>query len=436
VDWVVFLALMVAMLVVLMLLGIPIAFVFMGLALLGAVIVWGGDEGMRLLTLNIRASVSRFSLLPIVAFTMLGAIMFSSGVGQLLLRTLGKIVGALPGRLSVLAVIFSALFSSMSGSSVATTSLMGTLLLPEMARQGYKNPMSIGPILGAGGLAILIPPSSLAILVGALGQVSVAAMLIGAAVPGVMLAILYLGYILVRARLQPHLAPVLKVEHYPVMARVRDFLLYVLPMGLVILIVLGMIFVGAATPTESAVVGIGGAMILARAYGKLNLAVLKDAAAVCLRLSVMLFLILATSITFSQILAFSGVTRGLADFAVNLDVPPIVIIMAIMVVVLIMGALMEVATIVMISVPLFMPVVVSLGFNPIWFGLLLLLNIEMALTTPPFGITLFALKGVAPPETRMKDIYTAAFPFLACDAVVLAILVFFPPVALWLPSLL
>ena len=324
----------------------------------------------------------------------------------------------------------------MSGSSLASSTVMATVLTPEMEKQGYKKPMSLGPILGGGGLAMMIPPSGLAIILAAIAKISVAKILIGGAIPGLMLAALYMIYIVTRAWLQPDLAPPYTVERPPLPRRLYDTLLYVVPLGLIVFLTLGLIFLGVATPSQSAVTGALGAFILAGVYGKLDWNLVLVSLRGTVRVSTMILMIFASSATFSQIMAFAGITRGLSGFVAGLDVAPILIIIGMMVVVLIMGMMMEVVTIFMVTIPIFLPVVVALGYDPVWFGLLMLLNAEMALTSPPFGTSLFAVKAAAPPDTTMRDVYVSALPFLACDLVVLILLVAFPGIALWLPNLL
>jgi tripartite ATP-independent transporter DctM subunit len=433
-DWPILLAVTFGLFLVLMATSLHVAFVFVALTIVGAVVLWGGDEGLRLLILNMRASVSSFSLLPIVAFTLMGAVIFNSGVGGVVLRILGHWLGALPGRLGVLAIVFSTLFATMSGSSIASTTVMGTLLLPEMERQGYKKPISIGSITGGGGLAVIIPPSGLVILLAAVANLSVARLLISGAVPGLMMAGLYFLYIVGRCYLQKDLAPGHEIEAPSLKARLRDTFLYVVPTGLIIFLVLGLIFLGVATPTESAAAGVIGSIILAAINRNLTWKVLRDSLETTVRVAVMIFVILTSSITFSQILAFSGITGGVSEFAAGLPISPIWVVAAMLLVVIMLGTIMESATIIMVSVPLFMPAAVALGFDPIWFGLILLLAIELGMTTPPFGMTLFAFKAVAPAGYSMREIYAAAVPFLVCDLIVLVVMVSFPAVALWLPS--
>ncbi|MBW2609470.1 MAG: TRAP transporter large permease subunit [Deltaproteobacteria bacterium] len=209
---------------------------------------------------------------------------------------------------------------------------------------------------------------------------------------------------------------------------------YVMPLGLIVFLVVGVIFLGIATPTEAAATGALGSFILSAAYGRLNWKTLKNALYGTARIAVMIYMILTGAMAFSQLLAISGATVGLAEFTTSLQVTPISIMIAIMIVILILGTFMEAAAIIMVALPLFLPIVKALGYDPVWFAVLFLLNLEMAATTPPFGMCLFVMKGVTSPDTKMRDIYTAGFPFLICDAFVMASIMALPALALWLPS--
>ncbi len=435
-EWPTLLLIFFSAIVSLLMTGLPIAFVFMLVTTAGALTLWGGGPGMELVVLNMQDAVSTFTLLAIVEFTLMGMVVFHSGMGSTMLKVLGDWLGSVPGRLSIIGIAFATLFATMSGSSLASSTVMATVLTPEMEKQGYKKPMSLGPILGGGGLAMLIPPSGLAIILAAIAKISVAKILIGGAIPGLMLAALYIIYIVTRASIQKDLAPAYFVARPPLSLRVRDTLLYVLPLGLIVFLTLGLIFLGVATPSQSAVTGALGAFVLAGFYGKLNWTLVKVSLRGTVTVAAMMLMIFASSATFSQVMAFAGITRGISNFVAGLPVAPITIIICMMIVVLILGMIMEVVTIFMVTIPIFLPVVVALGFDPIWFGLLMLLNAEMALTTPPFGTSLFAVKAAAPPDTTMRDVYLSALPFLGCDLVVLIVLIAFPGVALWLPNLL
>ena len=296
--------------------------------------------------------------------------------------------------------------------------------------------MSLGPILGSGGLAIMIPPSGLAVLLGAIGDISVGRILIAIIIPGLLMAILYAAYIIIRCWLQPSIAPVYEVSHTPLSEKLSATVRYILPLGLIIFLVIGVIFLGVATPSEAAATGTLGTAILAFFNGRLTWEVIKKATSSALAVVGMVLLIIAGATAFAQILAYSGATQGLCNLATGLPVAPIIIIIAMQVIILFLGCLMDVVAIMMITLPIFVPIVISLDFNTVWFATMFLLNIEMAGTSPPFGMGLMVMKGVAPPGTTMGDIYLAALPFLGCDLIVMILILAFPNVALWLPGLM
>ena len=433
--WIIFLVIFFGLLF-LFALGVPVAFAFLFVNLVGVYLFWGGTVGVSQLILSIYNSVTSFSLLPVPLFVLMGEVMFHSGIAPRMMDVLDKWLGRIPGRLSLLAVGGGTLFATLTGSAMAGAAMLGSVLVPEMEVRGYKKTMTIGPILGSGGLAIMIPPSALGVLLAGLALFSVGQFLVAIIIPGLLMACLYAGYILVRCIMQPDLAPPYEIRHVPLFEKVVATIRYILPLGSIIFLVVGFIFLGIATPTEAAALGALGCFVLAFLYRGLNWHLTKQSFTATLQVTVMMFMILTGSMAFSQILAFTGSTQGLIQLAVGLPLPPILIVVAMQVVLLILGTFMEPLTIMMVTIPIFMPIIKQLGFDPIWFGTVMLLNMEMATTSPPFGLVLFVMKGVAPPDTRMKDIYMSAIPFLLCDIVAMVVIMAFPGVVLWLPSLM
>lgn len=423
-------------LIVLMLSGLPVAFAFLLTSIGGAIFFLGGEAGLRQLILNIKENITSFSLLPIPLFIFMGEVLFHSGIGFQVIDTLSRWLGRLPGRLGLLAVGSATLFSTMSGSTLATTAMLGTILVPEMERRGYKKSMSIGPVIGSGGLAMLIPPSALAVLLAALSYVSVGKLLMAGVMPGLLIALFYATYIIIRCWLQPSIAPAYKVEPTSLSKKVIDTVRYVLPTVFIIFLVIGVIFLGMATPSEAAALGSVGIIILAAVYKRMNWEILKKSVLGGIRITVFMFMIIIGSITFSQILAFSGASAGLIEATVGLNLSPIFILIAMQLVLMFLGCFMDNLSMVMIALPIYLPLISVLGFNPLWFVLLMLINMEMANTTPPFGLLLFVMKGVAPPDTTMGDIYKAALPFILCDMVAFVLIMIFPQIALWLPGIM
>ena len=434
--WQMILLLIFGSLLILMFSGIPVALSFMLINVVGMYFLFGGGAGLETLIDSIYTSLNSFVLLPVPLFILMGEVMFHSGIAPVLIETLDKWLGRIPGRLSFLAVVVGTLFSTLTGTSLASVAMLGSSLVPEMEKQGYKKPMSLGPILGSGGLAMMIPPSALAVLCGAIAEISIGRILIAIIVPGLSMAVVYAAYIITRCMCQPDLAPPYEITPVPFAEKIIATVRYVLPQGLVVFLVVGVIFFGVATPSEAAATGALGTFFIALIYGKLTWKVVYKAVRGTLSVTGMLFLIIAGAMAFSQILGFSGASAGLSEVATGLSLPPIVVIIIMQVIILFLGGFMDVVSIMMIVLPIFVPVVLALGFDPVWFAVIFLLNIEMASTSPPFGMSLFVMKGVTPEDTRMSDIYLAALPFLGCDLIVMILLFLFPPLALWLPALM
>jgi len=319
---------------------------------------------------------------------------------------------------------------------MAGAAMLASVLVPEMARRGYKSQMSLGPVLGSGGLAMMIPPSILGVLLAAVGRFSVGDFLIAIIIPGILMAICYAAYIIIRSVIQPHLAPTYDIAEVSLREKLAMTARYILPLGSIVFLVVGLIFMGVATPSESAALGALGCFVLAFIYEGFKWGVVKISLAHTVNVSVMMLMIFVGSGAFSQILALTGATQGLVELAANLPLPPFLVLIAMLVVLLIMGTFMESMTIIMITLPIYMPIIKTLGFDPLWFGAIMLIMLEMGITTPPFGMILFVVKGVAPPDVTMMDVYKAGFPFLMCDLVVVILLLAFPGLALWLPSLM
>lgn len=416
-------------------LGLPVAFAFLSADVLGAIMFMGGDAGLAQLVRTSANALTKFALVPVPLFLIMGELFFHTGLGFRAFNALDKLFGRLPGRLSFVTVGGGTLFAALSGSSMASTALLGTLMVPEMAKRGYKNRLSIGPILGVGGLAILIPPSALAVLLGSLAHIDIGKLLIAGVVPGLLLASLYTLYILLSIRIDPESAPAYDVEEISLQQKALLVLRDVLPMSLIVFLVVGMIILGWATPTESAACGVAGVILLAACFRSLSTAVLIKSFLGATRVTVMMFMIILGASTFSKVLAFSGATTGLVEWISTLTLAPVVALLTMFVIMLLLGAFMEQLSMMMLTLPIFVPLAHYYGFDLIWFGVIVLLAIEMSLTMPPMGLLLFVMKGVAPPGTRLQDIWIAAIPFMACAAILLALLIFFPDIALWLPGL-
>lgn len=434
-EWYEALALLIGVIVFLMAMGMPVALAFLAANIIGAWVFMGGERGIGQLLNNGLGSLTKFALVPIPLFLLMGEIFFHTGLGGRMFNAIDRLLGRLSGRLSYVTVLGGTAFSTLSGSSMGSTALLGSLMVPEMNRRGYKPHMSIGPILGTGGLAIIIPPSALAVLLATLAQIDVGALLIAGVIPGLILAFFYIGTIWLQTRLDPNAAPAYDVEPLSFMSKVTLLLREVVPMVGVMVIIIILMINGFVTPSEAAAFGALGVIILAAAFRCLTWEAMRKSVTGALKVTLMAYLIVFGSATFSQLLAFSGASRGLVNWAISFELAPIAMLMVMFAVLLLLGMFMEQISIMLLTVPIFFPLAMNLGFDPIWFGLIMLLALEISFTTPPFGLLLFVMKGVAPPGTTMRTIYTSAFPFIGCSLLLVVLLVVFPELALWLPGL-
>jgi len=435
-HWTLVLFLIIGGLIGLMSLGVPIALAFLGVNCVAMIIMFDGLDGLRQLVLSMYSSVTLFALVPIPMFILMGEIMFHSGIAFKMMDALDKWIGRLPGRLSILAVAGGTIFGTLSGSSVASTAMLGEVLVPRMESQGYRSQMTIGPILGSGTLAAMIPPSALGVLLASLAKVSVADFLLAIVIPGVIMALVFAIYIVARCTLQPEIAPKYDMPPTSMKTRLIDTAKYILPLGIIIFLVIGVMIIGVATPNEAAALGALGSLALAFIYNKgFKWSIIRKSLMGTITVTGMILLILAGSTAFSQLLAFTGASAQLVEFVSGLNLPALVLVGIMQVVLIIMGMFMEPLSILMIAVPLMMPIIISLGLDPIWFCVLVMLNMEMAAITPPFGMSLFVMKGILGRRTSMGQVYAASYPFVALDVVVMALLMAFPALALWLPSL-
>jgi tripartite ATP-independent transporter DctM subunit len=367
-------------------------------------------------------------LIPIALFMIMGEAMFRSGIAIDLMDTLDKWFGRLRGRLALMAVGGGVLFSTLTGNSMGSIALLGSSLTPEMEKRGYKKPMSLGPILGSSGLAIMIPPSALAVVLGVIAELSIRRILIGIIIPGLLMALLYIIYILVRCRLQPELAPSFDVPKVSLSEKLSVTAINILPLTFVIFSVVGVIFLGIATPSEAAATGAFSVLILAALKRRLTFKVFGDTMFSSANISVMVLLIISGAITFSQLLAFTGATYGMIDAVMSIDISNEAIVFLMIMLVILMGMVMGPLPIMLITLPIFIPIVIQFGFDPIWFAAMYLVAIETGATSPPFGAALFVMKGVAPKGTTMGDIYGAAVPFVICDFIAILLLFFIPEI--------
>jgi tripartite ATP-independent transporter DctM subunit len=416
--------------------GLPVAFAFLGINVIGAWVWLGGDAGLVQMIRNGVASIASFSLTPIPFFVLMGEILFHTGVAMKAIDAIDRLIWRVPGRLSVVAVVAGTVFSAISGSTIATTALLGSLMLPEMLRRGYHPSMAMGPIMAIGGVDMLIPPSALTVLLGSLAGISISQLLVAGIVPGVLLSILFVGYIVTRTSLDPALAPSFEGEPVTGWARWWPLVAYVLPLLLIFGVVVLAMSAGWATPTESAAVGAVATALVAALYRSLSWPSLLKALLGTAAISGIILLIIVGATTFSQILAFSGATNGLVTLIGQAQLSPVVVLWAMMLALLVLGCFIDQVSMMLITLPFFMPLVELYRFDPVWFGVMFLICLQLGLLTPPFGMLLFTMKSVAPREISMGQVYRAVTPYVLFGLLMLVVVWLVPPVATWLPRLL
>ena len=436
-DWTLVLTLMLGGLAVLLLLGLPVAFAFLAVTVVGAFEVLGGERGLVQLARNSVQSIANFQMAPVPLFILMGEILFQTGVAHRAIDAVDRVVTRIPGRLSVVSVFGGTLFAALSGSTIANTAMLGSTLLPGMLKKGYAPTIAMGPIMASGAIAMLIPPSSLAVLVGSLTGISITGLLIAGVIPALLLSLLFVAWIVFRVTPSPGLAP---ADHGSADLSLKDrwtpFMIYVAPLSLVFVVVIGSLLLGIATPTESAALGSVAALILGAAYRAISWEKLTRAALETVKLSVMILFIMLVSQTFAQVLSFSGATNGVIRAVQSFGLDPVGVLIGMIVVLLVMGCFIDQVSMLMVTVPIFVPLAKAAGVEPLVLGLVYLLTMEIGLLTPPFGLILFVMRGVAPPSIRMSTIYAAITPFVIIKLLVLGLIVWQPLVGTWLPSLI
>lgn len=418
--------------------GYPVALTLGGLSVLVGIFVFDVDF-FYLLSLRVYGTMSNFVLIAVPLFIYMGIMLEKSGLAESLLETMALLFGRFKGGLAIAVVIVGAMLAASTGIVGATVVTMGLISLPTMLKRGYSKSLATGTIASAGTLGQIIPPSVVLVLLGSVLNVSVGQLFQAAVIPGVLLVVFYLLYIIIVSYISPEKAPVMPTEELK--AFYADGMLkkvvkaFVLPF-LLILAVLGSIFAGIASPTEAAGVGAFGATILTIISGKFSLRVLKDVMKETTFLTSMVFMILIGAT------AFSLVFRGLEgdDLLIGLikdaNLSPGAFLAVVLIVVFIVGFFIDFIEIVFIVVPVVAPIFLTLGIDLVWIGILLAVNLQTSFLTPPFGFALFYLKGVAPDSVKTTDIYKGIVPFVLIQIAFLIILIAFPEIVSFLPELL
>ena len=422
---------------VLLFLGLPVAFSFLAINIVGAIVFLGGESGLVQLTRNSVDSVSSFSLTPIPMFVLMGELLFHTGLAVKVLDAVERLITRVPGRLAVIAVVAGTIFSAISGSTIAVTAMLGSLMVPLMLQRGYHPVLATGPIIAVGALDMLMPVSALAVLLGSLSGISITRLLMGGFVPGMLLKAAFVAYIIVCVKLNPSLAPASagELDVYRGRDRIKPLVKYVVPILAIFVVVVTSMNVGWATPTESAAVGAFATLVLAFAYRALTLEILFTSLRGTIMISGMILFIIVGATTFSQILSFSGASNGIVSLITGHGLSQNAIICGMMLILIFLGIFVDQVSMMLITLPIFMPVVQQLGIDLVWFGVMFLICMQLGLLLPPHGLLLMTMKGVVPPQVSMSHIFRAVVPYILLSLVMLALVFFLPAVALWLPDM-
>ncbi|MEQ9178006.1 MAG: TRAP transporter large permease [Nitratireductor sp.] len=433
-TWWMFLSGSFVMLLVLFATGLPIFLSFLLLNLAALFLLTGSFGGVLLIINSMFDTGTSFSLAAIPLFILLGEILFRSGAVNILFNAVDALIGNIRARLYAVAIVLSTIFGALSGSAMAVAAMMGSSLLPEMRARGYDRDLSIGALLAGSSLAPIIPPSVMAVVLGILSKVSIAALLIAGILPGLLLALAFFVYLVIRGRINPALAPISNRTALPGRER-AGLVARALPFLLIIAAILGFILAGIATPTESAAVGCITAIVICAFFAELDIRKL----IACLRstasITTVITIIMVSSVSFSQVLNMSGATFKLVAAVTELNLPPAVMFVLLQILPFVLCMFIDQIALLIMLVPLYGPIVEALGFDPVWFWTIFLINMSIGGITPPFGYTLFALHGVTR-DVPLQAIFRAVIPFIGIFIVVIALLALFPGIILFLPSFL
>ena len=434
---------MLGMIIASILLGFPIAFTLIGLGILFGFVAFGRGEVPLLenpifdnMVLRTYGVMTSDVIIAVPLFIFMGYIVERSGIIDRLFKSLELAMSGVPAALAVATIATCAVFAAATGIIGAVVTLMGLLVLPPMLKAGYDIKLSAGAIAAGGCLGILIPPSVMLILYGATAGVSVVQLYMGALIPGVMLSLMYVGYVIARALINPKLAPKLPAEerNVPVSQIFKMLLTSFFPLAMLIGAVLGSILFGVATPTEAAAVGALGAALLAAAYRRLSLTRLKESVFLTARTTAMVCWLLVGSWVFSSTFAALGGQNLLESWVYSMDLSPGGFLLLSQLIIFLLGWPLDWTVIIIIFVPIFLPMLANFGVDPLFFGLLTAINLQTAFLSPPMAMAAYYLKGVSPPQVTLAHIFMGMVPFMLLQVVAMIALVLFPQIGLWLPS--
>jgi tripartite ATP-independent transporter DctM subunit len=421
--------LLVAAIFVLLLTGQPLAWVT-GLVALIFTFGWFGPMALPLVTSRIFGFITEYSLVAIPMFILMAALLDRSGIARSLFNGMRILAGRLPGGVAVQTLIVAILMAAMSGVIGGEIVLLGILALPQMLRLGYDRSLSIGVVCAGGSLGTMMPPSIVLIIYGLVANASIADLFIAAITPALMLLGFYVAYVLFLCWRNPQLGPPMSREEAAQESIVSALRSLAAPL-FIVFVVLGSIYGGVASITEAAAMGVSAVLIIALLRRELTVRMIQDSLVHTLETCGMIIWIGIAAAVLVGVYNLMGGNRFVAQAILGIDAAPVVIIMVMMLILLVLGMFLDWIGIALLTLPIFVPIVVQLGYDPIWFGILFAVNMQVSYLTPPFGPAAFYLKSVAPKEITLKHIYTALLPFIALQLVVLATILFFPPIATW-----
>ena len=419
------------LLILLIMSGLPIAFSLAGISIVMTLFILG-PKALFGVFYDAYGTGTNFILVAVPLFIFMANMLETAGIATKLYDTMYHWLRSIPGGLASGTIVICAIFAAMAGISGVATITMGLIALPSMLKHHYDKRLVVGSIMAGGALGILIPPSIIAILYGSITGTSIGKLFMGGMIPGIILSILFVCYITIKCFVQPHVAPPSR-ERSTWHERVTSLKSLIVPLLLVVA-VLGSLYTGICTPTESASIGAVGSMICAAVYRNLTWENLKVAVMRCLRISCMAIWIVFGATCFKGIYISTGASEFMLSLVSWIDIPPLGIIGIMMFIYLILGMFLDPVGQIMLTMPVFFPIVDALGFDPVWFGILFIINSEMDYLTPPFGFNLFYMKSIAPSSITMGDIYRSVTPFVILQAICLVLVMFFPNLALWLPN--
>jgi tripartite ATP-independent transporter DctM subunit len=427
--------LIIAVMLGFMLLGVPLAWTTMALAV-GCTLLWLGPAGLPLVSSRVYGFINEYVLVAVPLFVFMACVLERSGVAHDLYDAMRVFAGRLPGGVAVQTTLVAIVMAAMTGIIGGEIVLLGLIALPQMLRLGYDQKLAIGTICAGGSLGTMIPPSIVLIVYGLTAGVSIGDLFLGGVLPGLLLAGFYITYIITRSVLNPALAPQLPADQLdiPLTEKLRLLKGLILPI-LIIVWVLGSIYGGIASVTEAAGVGAVAALLAAAVRGEFSLALLWEAMQRTMStVGIIIWLTLGAN-AFIGIYNIMGGTRYLSGAIAGLPLEPWQIILVMMFILFVLGMVLDWIGITLLTMPIFVPVIIDLGYDPVWFGILFCMNMQCSFLTPPFGPAAFYLKSVAPPHIQLQTIFGALLPFIGMQILALLFLLVFPQLALWLPSL-